>query len=53
MGDLDALGQREQLVLEIQDRDLAAVAGGELEDGEARALAVTGRAPRRSGAIRS
>ncbi len=34
--DLDLAGEREQLVLAVEQRELAAVAGGELPDGERR-----------------
>ena len=36
VGDVDLAGEREQLVLAVEQRELAAVAGGELPDGEGR-----------------
>ena len=36
VGDLDLAGEREQLVLAVEQRQLAAVAGRELPDGELR-----------------
>ena len=36
VGDVDRAGERQQLVLEVEQRELAAVAGGELPDGELR-----------------
>ena len=36
VGELDRARDREQLVLEVEQRELAAVAGGELPDGELR-----------------
>ncbi len=46
MGDLDLRGEREQLVLAVEQGELAAVAGGELPDREPRALrCVVIRAP--------
>ena len=47
VGDLDLAREREQLVLAVEQRELAAVAGGELPDGERRlaGLGLTARAP--------
>ena len=36
VGDLDLARHRQELVLAVEERELAAVAGGELEDGERR-----------------
>ena len=36
VGDLDLAGQRQKLVLAIEQRELAAIAGGELPDGKLR-----------------
>ena len=44
VGDLDLAGERQQLVLAVQERQLAAVAGRELPDGEG-GLALTAPPP--------
>ena len=45
LDDVEPLGDREELVLEVEDGQLAAVARGELDDADARAGAAADRRP--------
>ena len=47
IGDLDLARERQQLVLAVEQRELAAVAGGELPDGELRLAASRSQLPHR------
>ena len=53
VGDLHRAGEREQLVLEVEQAELAAVAGGELPDRELRPPRSQLRAPRASAPTRA